>query len=64
MNTDSVEEITGETPGFPKAPQNETKGKITKMTGMAKKKTEPSQRKGELMENNTDAMEVCENPIP
>ncbi len=33
--------------------------KITKMVGVAKKKEDPTKKKGELMESNMDAMEVC-----
>ena len=35
-----------------------SKGKVTILTGVAKKKNDPTKDKGELMENNMDAMEV------
>lgn len=34
------------------------KGKVTMLTGVAKKPSDPSKVKGELMQNNMDAMEV------
>ena len=37
---------------------NPNSGKITIMVGVAKKKEDPTKKKGELMESNMDAMEV------
>ena len=33
--------------------------KVTMITAVAKKKDDPTKQKGELMESNMDAMEVC-----
>ena len=33
------------------------------MVGVAKKKEDPTKKKGELMESNMDAMEVCISTI-
>ena len=40
---------------------NANSGKITIMVGVAKKKEDPTKKKGELMESNMDAMEVSLN---
>ena len=40
---------------------NANSGKITIMVGVAKKKEDPTKKKGELMESNMDAMEVSQN---
>ena len=39
---------------------NPNSGKITIMVGVAKKKEDPTKKKGELMESNMDAMEVSQ----